>query len=179
MHNAREAGLAGRAIWVARPAWQVANRSDGGWILGANRLGKSGILSRLLKPEGLVRAKQYGPGNAQLTSCFTGHFMRRLAFYFPLGDRGPGLADLLRNTEEGICRRVGGLTSYSAEGLTAKRDGCVERDKIQVLEMFVEEADALAVETDLRQRAAIIAAKLSQRSVAYSVDGQMNFVKAR
>lgn len=105
--------------------------------------------------------------------------MRRFAFYFPLGDCPENRVHLMQRIEDDICRRAGGLTSHPAVGLYAKPDGTLERDKIQVLEIFVAETAAEAFEGNLRRQAAALAAELEEDSVAYSVDGQMHFVNAR
>ena len=103
--------------------------------------------------------------------------MRRFALYFPLSDRSSSRTELLRATEDEICRKAGGLTSYSAIGLYKTPSGAIQRDEIQVLEIFVAETAAEVIEGYLRAIAESIATTLGESSVAFLVDGQMNFVK--
>jgi hypothetical protein len=81
--------------------------------------------------------------------------------------------------EDGICKLSGGLTSYPADGLYLAPSGEVQRDRVQVLEVYGAEEKAAAIERELKAIAASLAIELDQESIALSVGGEMNFIGSR
>ena len=79
-----------------------------------------------------------------------------IEIFLPLNRRDgtPQPAKRIGALRQELIERFGGLTAFTrapAEGLWAEEDGCVERDRIVILEVMVEEFDRFWW-SELRQR---------------------------
>lgn len=76
-----------------------------------------------------------------------------------------------------LCERFGGVTSYPATGHFKKADGEIQRESVQVLEAFCEQANWQQEANYIKTLSAALAKQLAQESIACTVDGRMILVE--
>lgn len=72
-----------------------------------------------------------------------------------------------------LCGKLGGLTSYPAQGAYQRQNGQAEIENIRVLEAYCEGSERIRQVEVLRRMAAVLGWAMNQETVAIAVDGRM------
>lgn len=104
----------------------------------------------------------------------------RFVIYLPTlrkdGAAIDGFESLAMAAESLICEKFGGVTSYPARGAFRGESGTIQRESVQVLESYCDDAIWREEAGFLGGLAQILARELDQESVACSLDGAMTLV---
>jgi hypothetical protein len=104
----------------------------------------------------------------------------RFVIYLPTkrkdGESIEGFEQLAMAAEALICERLGGVTSYPARGAFQGKSSNIQREQVQVLETYCDEAHWAREARYLSALAQVLARELDQESVACSLDGVMALV---
>ena len=100
--------------------------------------------------------------------------LHRLVIYLPASEKQHETAFLA--VESILCDRLGGATSFAARGLFRMAGGTRTMEKVQVVESYCPTRELEDFIPTLRLVAGIIGAALKQESIAFAIDGRMEFI---
>jgi hypothetical protein len=101
---------------------------------------------------------------------------KRFVLYLPRA-AAEATEGLIPAAELIVCRRFGGLTTYSAVGMYENKKGTVQREEVIVLEGYGESESWEYDRAILYGLAATLAVFLNQEAIGCSVDGRLYLVE--